>query len=32
VTTVVAVLAFSVIWFVLPLLRRRAIACRDRLP
>jgi hypothetical protein len=30
VTTVVAVLAFSVIWFVLPLLRRRGIARRSR--
>jgi hypothetical protein len=32
VTTAVAVVAFSMIWFVLPLLRRRAIARRERLP
>ena len=32
VTTAVVVLAFSMTWFVLPLLRRRAAARRDRLP
>ena len=31
VTTALAVLAFSMVWFVLPLLRRRAAARRDRL-